>query len=861
MRHLHPLRLGACALLWAVFLTGCPDLSRFSVNPASVAVVIGESVPLSVTSADEEDTSVVCVSSDPRVARGDSQARVFGLALGTAKLTVRGAHSGEKARVAVTVVAPPDFNMALPTDPASCQPSMECESTLSSVNCTLQFTGIAARIERDLQTLYHRLALAGAESIQTPGMPELPVYTLHVAIPVDSQTGARASWSISVKPELPQTIGNMWVYPAQSPPWLEDSEDAPGVPARPEFVRDKNVYDSSNPYPQWSYQEEASQIGNLHVLSIRVSPTRFLPAERQLILARRLRVQVKFSGLASPSLPAVLGDFTGAQAPGAEEWLAGEMLNRELIPVATEGDLSRVLAPPNATRIQDEAFELLILTRPSLLDAARRLARHRQDMGTRTWLASLDNGDYPDAASIREFVVGLDASNRLPLYVAPGPAAMSAILLFGDAELIPPHQGMNVRGAADPTRLLDYVVTVGTDLPYAAIRGDDNQPDVAIGRISVDTPDEADAVVDKILRYELRPPGEVPGHAATYSYFDDVIWPTAILSSRLELEEGSTTVFGSGAGFTGMVIPGDYIVVLTSGLPNPLWLEVAAVVSDTELTLATPYDRAPNPAGDYGVIGQRDGRDDWEFFVGAERVRSFLRGRGVTVRLGYTRSGGPQPVSDFYGTPLARDLAAYRWDADATDIQANWREGLDGLIVHTDHGHRFGWQHPAFQTGDPESTNPGDLLPMLEPDTAWYPIVFSMNCDSGWFDNETDTVRFNFGWVEIPQTGPDGECFCERALRCPDGGAVALVGAIRGGDADANDRLLDGLVTALYWDYAEGSISPWSVRPVFDRLGSAFRWAMFHQRTWLGTDIVRADYNAQIYHLLGDPMLLMRPPD
>ena len=123
-----------------------------------------------------------------------------------------------------------------------------------------------------------------------------------------------------MKPELPQTIGNMWVYPAQSPPWLEDSEDAPGVPARPEFVRDKNVYDSSNPYPQWSYQEEASQIGNLHVLSIRVSPTRFLPAERQLILARRLRVQVKFSGLASPSLPAVLGIHG---RPGANRGMAG----------------------------------------------------------------------------------------------------------------------------------------------------------------------------------------------------------------------------------------------------------------------------------------------------------------------------------------------------------------------------------------------------------------------------------------------------------------------------------------------------------------------------------------------------------
>ncbi len=845
-----------------IALCGCPPppAAPFTVEPKTIKIVIGESASLSVTSTDPEDTAVICVSSNPRVVRGDSQATAYGLGLGTAKLIVKGVHSGEKVTVAVSVVAPPDFNMTLPKDPAQCEPTLECAATAMSVQCTLRFSGIAAKIENYQQTLYQRLSLMGAERMQAPGMPELPVYTFQMAIPVDAQTGAPAAHAITVKPELQQTIANIHAYPAQSPPWLDDTEDLQAEQTRPEFCYDKTVYESSSPFPDWSYQEETSQIGNLAVLSIRVSPTRYLPAARQLVMARRLHIEVHFSGIESPMLPPVLGDFTGAQAPGSEEWLANEMINRDLIPVVTASDLARALAEIDRLTIRDEAFELLIITRPELYDAARRLAVHRQDTGTRTYLASLSSTAYPDAESIRDFVIALDESNRLPLYVAPGPAAMSAILLFGDAELVPPHQGMNVRGAPDPTGLLDYVVTVGTDLPYAAIRGSDDQPDVAIGRISVDTLDEAEAVVDKILRYELRPAGEVPGYAATYSYFDDVIWPVAILFSRLELEQGSTTVYGSGTGFTGMIFPGEYTQVLTSGLPNAPWMEVASVVSDTELTLVNPYERAPNGTGDYGIIGQRDGQDDWEFFVGAERVRRFLSDRSVNVRFGYNRSGGPVPVADFYGNPLAAALRTYGWDAGPADIQANWSEGVEGIIVHTNHGLRFGWHHPQFLAGDPESATPGHIIPMTDPDTAWYPIVFSLNCDSGWFDNETDTARSAFGLIEIPQTGPYGECFCERALRYPDGGAVALVGSSRGSDADANDRLLDGLFAALYPDYAEGSISPWRLRPTFERLGPAFRWAMYHQRNWLGTDIVRAQYNEQIYHLFGDPMLKMRLP-
>ena len=857
MRNL-TIQFATALVVLASILVGCPapEPVEFQVEPLSIQIPIGTEFALSISSTDPRDKTVKVTPENPLVARVDSGGVVHGLGLGKTDVTVIARHSGESATVEVTVVPPADFNRGLPPNPAQFEPTMERSATDTHVECTLHFPGVAATIERDMQTLYHRIHLMGAGQTQAPGKPELPAYTLHVAIPRDSQTGELANWSVTVSPELKQSYEDILVYPAQPPAWIENAK---ANYHRPAFVRDDTAYQASTRYPGWDYQSDAFQLGNLDVLEIRVFPVQYIPAEKRLILARRLRVQVGFTGVTSPVLPFILGDFKGIQERGAEEWLANEMLNGDRIPAATASDLTRALAPVDTILIHDEAFELLVVTRPDLYGQAHRLARWRQDTGTRVYLASLGESTYPDAESIRDFIVAQDDSNRLPLYVTPGAHAMSAILIFGDAELIPPHQGMNYRGEPDPVGI-NSVLTVGTDYPYATIRGDDDVADVAIGRISVDNLDEAEAVVDKIIQYESRTPGDHPNHAATYGYFDDVIQFVAWLETRLDFTRDSPVVHGVGAGFIGNVLPGDYLGAITSPVEGPPLYRVQEVTSDTELLLTRPYEEEPTAGGDYGGVGRQDGQDDWEFFVGAERIRAFLTDRGATVRFGYNRNGGADPIADFYGDDLPPEILAYAWDAGPEDIQANWRQGRDGIIVHCDHGLRAGWQHPSFETRNPSATNPGHMIPMDDPATAYYPIVFSMNCDSGWFDNETDTLKFSFGLFPLSSTGPRQESFCERILRYPNGGAVAAVGAIRGSDADANDRLLDGLFAALYADYAEGSISPWRVRPEFDRLGPAFRWAMFHQKTWLGDDTVRVQYNQEIYHLHGDPMLHVNLP-
>ncbi|GMV91029.1 MAG: hypothetical protein AMXMBFR82_08070 [Candidatus Hydrogenedentota bacterium] len=838
--------------------SGCPipEPVEFQVAPAIVEVPLGSEFALSVSSSDPLDKKVRCEPDNPLIARANSSAVVHGLRPGTTSLKVSGRHSGASATVDVTVIPPLDFNTKLPEDPAQVQPSLEHTSTLSRIECTLHLPGNAATIKPDVQDLYHRILIPGAERTLEPGKPELPAFTFFAAIPQDAQTGELAQWTITISPELKQPYEGVHVYPAQPPAWIENTKRRE---QRPLFERDNESYQSGALYPGWEYQSDMVQLGNLNVLKVRVFPVQYIAAEHRLILARRLRIQIDFSSVQSPILPYILGDYKGIQEMGAEEWLATEMLNGELVPLATASTLSRMLLDIDRDIIRDDAFELLIVTRPELYSQARRLARWRQDSGTRVYLASLDGTDYPDAESIRDYIKELDYLNRVPTVTTPEPAAMSAVLLFGDVEFIPAHQGMNYRGQPTPAGFFDYVLTVETDLPYSTLRGGDYEPDVALGRISVDNRDEAKAVVDKVIRYESRAPGDIPLHAATYGYFDDVIWPIAWLLTRLDFTLGSPVVRGVGEGFIGNVLPGDYLAAATSPAEGPPWYRVEEVVSDSELLLSRPYLEAPTPGGDYGGIGRQDGQDDWEFFVGAERVRDFLADQGVTVRFGYNRNDGPDPVADFYGHALPADILAYSWDAGPDTIQANWRQGLEGLVVHCDHGLLSGWHHPNFEMRDSD-TDPGHMIPMDDPDSAFYPVVFSMNCDSGWFDNETDTVRFPWGLVQIPQTGPKNECFAERALRFPDGGAVAVIAAARGSDADANDRLLDGLMAALYSNYAEGSISTRRLRPAFDRLGPAFRWGMFHQGNWLGDDMVRREYNLEIYHLHGDPMLKVNLP-
>ena len=110
------------------------------------------------------------------------------------------------------------------------------------------------------------------------------------------------------------------------------------------------------------------------------------------------------------------------------------------------------------------------------------------------------------------------------------------------------------------------------------------------------------------------------------------------------------------------------------------------------------------------------------------------------------------------------------------------------------------------------------------------------------------------------------ESFCEEALRFPDGGGVAIVGASRGTTARFNEKLIQNLFGAMYREYAGGTVLRESDFWIaFERMGDVFRFGRFGMVSWLASPSglgkpTAAFYNQQAYHLFGDPMLRVRPP-
>ncbi len=229
-------------------------------------------------------------------------------------------------------------------------------------------------------------------------------------------------------------------------------------------------------------------------------------------------------------------------------------------------------------------------------------------------------------------------------------------------------------------------------------------------------------------------------------------------------------------------------------------------------------------------------------------------------------------MRDFLGDTLAADVLSHTWDCDNLRIRNRWIEGHDGIVFHSDHGRPRGWWHPPFLSTDlrPHDTSGG----------PWYPLVLSINCSSGYFDSESDLVWL---WdqadgihelVENTDTWPGydhwpthDECFCEMVLRQPYGGGIAAIGGSRGTDAGKNDKLVDGLFAAMYADYDRGVVllGPGTRRPC-EYLGDVLRTAKQSMYTYLLSPIgpyesqTQADYNMEAYHLFGDPMLRIRPP-
>lgn len=156
-----------------------------------------------------------------------------------------------------------------------------------------------------------------------------------------------------------------------------------------------------------------------------------------------------------------------------------------------------VLDLPSSLRSPRNAADYLLITHPRFAAAAEELAKfRRQHNGMAVSVALIE--DVYD-----EFTYGLAEPEAIRLLVSYATqfwqVSPSFLLLFGDACWDP-------KGLLAETVKKDYVPTFGnpvSDAWFACLDGpDDMVPDLFVGRIPAETPEQAESIVQKIIAYE-----------------------------------------------------------------------------------------------------------------------------------------------------------------------------------------------------------------------------------------------------------------------------------------------------------------------------------------------------------------------
>lgn len=699
-------------------------------------------------------------------------------------------------------------------------------------------------------TVYDSLSVAGSALPSLPGTPAVPFISRPFALP----EGATAS--VRVVSLRTKRLRDRWLRP--TPPHWQDNLDAPNPPVteRPEDYGSTAVFPANVVAMRTGGARLAGIAGGVLQLSV----AQFSPNKRQIDLVQELVVEVTFDR-AFEQLPSPRRD--------GDRRFTREFINENLIlklgPLAFAGP------------------EYLIVTDDLFRPAADRLAVWKRQKGISTLVVSTSViGSTRDA--IKSYIQ--------TLYNAPN-SQLAYLLLFGDVEFV-------------PTYYRDYStnpdVEIGTDLPFAKLDGLDAHADIAYGRISVDTLNQANNAVDRTLDYEQTPSRDnaVYDAMAFSGFFEDtdrmatlriegMLVTSASSSGNLITLEILEPVQDPFAGYfpnrpLEVTVIDEHIDVRIgtdgNGTPVTSWRDlVTALNADPDAAALVTATEDPDPDGDgiddhdlsdaavetaqQSLAGgsPSDGIADRPYIDVLEEIRAKMLGHGKLVdRLYDTNTAFVDGPSGDYDSrslpPELLEINGFTWDADAFDIQDAINAGR-ALVWHRDHGGTDGWGYPDFDFRDVDALKNGDIDPADAYEDR-YPVMFNISCLTGRFDEETDSTI---------AAGDAEESFADEMLRSStDAGVVAVIAASRASSTLKNQFMARGLFDAYWQNVVIGFNRTTVAAPSTFRLGDALIYAKDYQLMMIETSVLGFAYPAdeahmvdqvEMYHLHGDPTLEM----
>ena len=596
--------------------------------------------------------------------------------------------------------------------------------------------------------IFTQVIVPGAESeLGAVGEPAVPMLRRLVAVP----EGA------TVEVEATPFTAELFAcnpYPYQQPIIAGSNQIYP-------FAKNDAAYKAGGLYPpEPVIVTEIGQLRDVRLVQIEIASGQYNSATSELTLFSNVDVAITFHG----------GSGNFVTEPGA----TGFELGVEVNPSVLNGVLTRQHAGPRPFPPSELGEEFLVLTHPTFHDAAVRLATWKNTKGIVTNVFDVCDGagSGPDTSdAIKQFIRNRFNTMRI---------RVSYVLLLGDSEFIP------VFSPNHHFAFADYgCSTIGSDWFYATRADTDMLPSFAVGRIPIDTLDQANTVVDKVIGYEQNPPN------------NNTFYSTASLVSYFECCRRNIAQDGA---------------------------EAMGFISDTEWDVRNL--RA------HGYTAERLYTET----VNAAYVGTVPPYRDTTPRS--LRGGAETMPADI------APASGFTWNSTATNIVNAFNSGRF-FIMYVDHGDVNGWSNPSFTSDHvTNDLNNNGLLP----------VVFSICCQSGNFDNEVNTY--------VNGTAPSGVYFAERLIRRANSGACGVIAATRNSMLAMYLFLQKGFADAIWPDSVLTTGDVEGLSQSMKRLGNILNYG----KTYMVSQASAEPYSNKndfiwdslyVWHVIGDPTLEM----
>lgn len=333
-----------------------------------------------------------------------------------------------------------------------------------TVRLTLDLPGFDATDVETRGQRFTRVTVPGLSPTVQVGAPELPVAREFVEVPPGATVALRvvdARWRDLSLAGLDHPLP---VRPVQS-----SVPKIPGARESAVLSLDESLYARPDAWPELPARlGETGAIRGHHFVEVELMPVRYLPAEHRLRVATHLEVELTVTG---GDRDRALQEQARLSSPPFDAFAREHLLSP---------------TPPDAAAVlPDLPVGYVIVTHDDFTAEAEELAEFKRVQGYTVSLATLGDlgvSDEPFGAqsAIQTYIADLYAGDVPPTYV----------LLMGDTRQIPSFQGSASHSA--------------TDLYYVTMDGDrDWLPDMYIGRLSAEEPEDMARMVDRTIRYSL----------------------------------------------------------------------------------------------------------------------------------------------------------------------------------------------------------------------------------------------------------------------------------------------------------------------------------------------------------------------